>query len=145
MLQSITSSYVTKGSNRVASIAYSTDALLRDLARVHEVFRDFNSSRARDAVYSYLAAIFASEPHVCLVKGLENREYPRQFGSHPGNPGLTNGDLLDVLFAPAVRRSMRQQHFDFLGLRRGGDTHSQTRPVGNDHDRRDQRRAADPG
>jgi hypothetical protein len=27
------------------------------------------------------------EPRVCLVKGLENHEYPSQFGSHPGNPG----------------------------------------------------------
>jgi hypothetical protein len=59
MLQSITSNYATKGPNRVSIIAYSDGALLRDLERVAKIWRDFQSSRTRDAVYGHLAAIFA--------------------------------------------------------------------------------------
>ena len=59
MLQSITSSCTTENSHGVPSIDYCSEALRQDLERVAKIWRDFQSSRARDAVYSYLAAIFA--------------------------------------------------------------------------------------
>src|SRR5450756_1797666 len=59
MLQSITSSCTTEKSHGVPSIGYSSEALRQDLERVTKIWRNFQSSRARDAVYSYLAAIFA--------------------------------------------------------------------------------------
>jgi hypothetical protein len=59
MLQSITSSYATEKSHGVPSIGYSSEALRQDLERVAKIWRDFQSSRARDAVYAYLTAIFA--------------------------------------------------------------------------------------
>src|SRR5450830_1934865 len=59
MLQSITSSCTTEKSHGVPSIGYSSEALRQDLERVTKIWRNFQSSRARDAVYSYLAAILA--------------------------------------------------------------------------------------
>jgi len=59
MLQSITSSCTAEQSHGAPSIGYSSEALLQDLEQVAKIWRDFQSSRTRDAVYGYLAAIFA--------------------------------------------------------------------------------------
>ena len=59
MLQSITSSCTTEKSHSVPNINYSSEAMRQDLERVAKIWRDFQSSRTRDAVYGYLAAIFA--------------------------------------------------------------------------------------
>ena len=54
MLQSTPSRYA----NQNVCIAYSSEALIRDLARVHEIFCDFQSSRARNAIFPYLSEVF---------------------------------------------------------------------------------------
>ena len=45
-------------SNSKATVPYSTAALNQDLLRVRAAWRKFQSSRQRDAVYLYLAAVF---------------------------------------------------------------------------------------
>jgi hypothetical protein len=58
MLQSNVLSDVTKRFCSKAGFGYSNDALIQDLTRLHKIFCDFQSSRVRDTVYLYLAAVF---------------------------------------------------------------------------------------
>ena len=54
MLQST----VSRCANQNFRIAYSSEALMRDLARVHQFFCEFQTSRARNAIFPYLSEVF---------------------------------------------------------------------------------------